>query len=317
MAQKDPQSSLLHQDALDFEQRAALERELSRSPLRLHQNILFDSSSSFLLYPTLLGVKVVNILDNRVSRFIGRHEQGLRYLAIALQQPYIARRVAKTTAGANDAILVASAFKKKRVYFFTADAPSDAILDTRDVFNEKPSKEEQESLSAATGGSAITPAERLGATATLHTTFGDIRVKLFGAECPKTVENFTVHARNGYYDNMVFHRVIKGFMIQTGDPNGDGTGGESIWGGDFEDELHRSLKHDRPFTVSMANAGPNTNGSQFFITTVPCPWLDMKHTVFGRVTHGADVVLKIEGVKTNEHDKPLQDVKLLAIKITS
>lgn len=74
------------------------------------------------------------------------------------------------------------------------------------------------------------------------------------------------------------------------------TAGESIWGGDFEDELHRSLKHDRPFTLSMANAGPNTNGSQFFITTVPCPWLDMKHTVFGRVTHGADVVLKIEGV---------------------
>lgn len=81
---------------------------------------------------------------------------------------------------------------------------------------------------AATGASAITPAQRLGATATLHTTFGDIRVKLFGAECPKTVENFTVHARNGYYDNMLFHRVIKGFMIQTGDPNGDGTGGEAL-----------------------------------------------------------------------------------------
>ncbi|KAL8431258.1 hypothetical protein ACSSS7_005406 [Eimeria intestinalis] len=80
--------------------------------------------------------------------------------------------------------------------------------------------------------------------------------------------------------------------------------GESIWGGDFEDELHRSLKHDRPFTLSMANAGPNTNGSQFFITTVPCPWLDLKHTVFGRVTHGADVVLKIEGVSTTG-DEPL------------
>ncbi|CDJ46062.1 cyclophilin, putative [Eimeria brunetti] len=364
MAQKDPQCALLHQDALDFEQRAALERELSRSPLRLHQSLVFDSSSSFLLYPTLLGVKVLNILDNKVCRFIGRHEQGLRYLAIALQQPYLARRVARSAAGANDAILIASAFKKKRVYFFTAEAPSDDILDTRDVFNEKPSKEEQESMS---GAAAMTPAQRVGSTATLHTTYGDIKVKLFGAECPKTVENFTVHARNGYYDNMLFHRVIKGFMIQTGDPNGDGTGGESIWGGDFEDELHQSLKHDRPFTLSMANAGPNTNGSQFFITTVPCPWLDMKHTVFGRVTHGADVVLKIEGVrnhrttpaataapvaaavavaaagaelaseddgdgggggkawewaftiwvKTNQNDKPLQDVKLLAVKITS
>ncbi|OEH80025.1 peptidylprolyl isomerase [Cyclospora cayetanensis] len=317
MAQKDPRCTLLHQDALDFEQRAALERDLSRSPLRFHQSLIFDASSSFLLYPVLLGVKVLNILDNRVCRIIGRHEQGLRYLAIALQQPCSTRRVAKPTDGKTDAVLVASAFKKKRVYFFTPEAPSDDILDTRDVFNEKPSKEELESLSAASGASAIAPAQRLGATATLHTTFGDIRVKLFGMECPKTVENFTVHARNGYYDNMLFHRVIKGFMIQTGDPNGDGTGGESIWGGDFEDELHRSLKHDRPFTLSMANAGPDTNGSQFFITTVPCPWLDMKHTVFGRVTHGADVVLKIEGVKTNQNDKPVQDVKLLTIKITS
>lgn len=301
------------------------------------------------------------------------------------------QRLAKATGGSNDAILIASAFKKKRldtrtctlktlksrhfplvssiwyfedrffserhlpawlravdpgpdwcvkplnlraesclltfrVYFFTPEVPSEDILDTRDIFNEKPSKEEQESLggasfqvermapsavlvfslgfcrrsllagvlrgfgvlchlkatgflhlkfvcmiicvlvcfivcvsacafslfvggfafflvhvsltgvvapvlsaaAAASGHSAMTPAQRVGSTATLHTTFGDIRVKLFGTECPKTVENFTVHARNGYYDNMLFHRVIKGFMIQTGDPNGDGTGGESF-----------------------------------------------------------------------------------------
>ncbi|KAL8448550.1 hypothetical protein Emed_003730 [Eimeria media] len=276
MAQKDPQCAQLHHDPLDFEQRVALEKELSRSPLRQRQTLTFDASSSFLLYPVLLGVKILNIIDNRIER---------------------------------EAISM--------VYFFTPDPPTDDILDNRDVFNEKPSKEEQESLTAASGASGISQAQRLCNTATLHTSFGDIKVKLFAAECPKTVENFTVHARSGYYDNLLFHRVIKGFMIQTGDPNGDGTGGESIWGGDFEDELHRSLKHDRPFTLSMANAGPNTNGSQFFITTVPCPWLDLKHTVFGRVTHGADVVLKIEGVKTNQNDKPVQDVKLLTIKITS
>ncbi len=98
---------------------------------------------------------------------------------------------------------------------------------------------------------------------------GDIHIRLFPQECPKTVENFVRHSKNGYYNNLIFHRVlnifkfqvIKDFMIQTGDPNGDGTGGESIWGGEFEDEFHSTLKHDRPFTVSMANAGPNTNGS--------------------------------------------------------
>ncbi|KAK1287378.1 hypothetical protein QJS10_CPB19g00343 [Acorus calamus] len=121
--------------------------------------------------------------------------------------------------------------------------------------------------------------------------------------------------RNGYYDNLIFHRVIRGFMIQTGDPLGDGTGGQSIWGREFEDEFHKSLRHDRPFTLSMANAGPNTNGSQFFITTVATPWLDNKHTVFGRVVKGMDVVQAIEKVKTDKADKPYQDVKILNVTV--
>ncbi|EFN51427.1 hypothetical protein CHLNCDRAFT_28034, partial [Chlorella variabilis] len=144
-------------------------------------------------------------------------------------------------------------------------------------------------------------------------------------QCPKTVENFTTHAKQGYYDGVIFHRqappclaplFIKGFMLQTGDPLGNGTGGESIWGGEFPDEISRNLRHDRPFTLSMANAGPNTNGSQFFITTVPTPWLDGKHTVFGRVVKGMDVVVAIEKVKTHpKTDKPLEDVHMLNIEV--
>ena len=149
--------------------------------------------------------------------------------------------------------------------------------------------------------------------ACVNTSYGEIHLKLFPEECPKTVENFTTHARNGYYNGVIFHRVIKGFMLQTGDPLGDGTGGDSIWGHEFEDEFHRSLRHDRPYTLSMANAGPNTNGSQFFITTAPTTWLDNKHTVFGRVVHGTDVVQGIEKVKCDKSDKPIADIKILSI----
>ena len=103
-------------------------------------------------------------------------------------------------------------------------------------------------------------------------------------------------------------------MIQTGDPLGSGTGGESIWGGEFEDEFSPKLRHDRPYTLSMANAGPNTNGSQFFITTAATPWLDNKHTVFGRVTKGMDIVYAIERVSTDDNDKPLEDIKIVNVQ---
>jgi len=120
----------------------------------------------------------------------------------------------------------------------------------------------------------------------------------------KTVENFVGLARKSYYDGIIFHRVIKKFMLQTGDPLGDGTGGESLWGKEFEDEFHKDLKHDRPYTLSMANAGANTNGSQFFLTTVPTPWLDNKHSVFGRAVAGLDVIHKIENSRVDKTDKP-------------
>jgi peptidylprolyl isomerase domain and WD repeat-containing protein 1 len=106
-------------------------------------------------------------------------------------------------------------------------------------------------------------------------------------------------------------------MCQTGDPLGTGTGGNSIWGRPFADEIHRSLRHDRPFTVSMANSGPGTNGSQFFITCAATPWLDGKHTVFGRVTKGLEVVSSIENTPVDKGDKPLKPIKILSIDIVS
>lgn len=112
-------------------------------------------------------------------------------------------------------------------------------------------------------------AQSLGTSAIMHTTFGDIHLRLFPEFAPKAVENFVTLSRKGYYDNLIFHRIIRNFMIQTGDPLGDGTGGDSMWGTDFEDEFHKGAKHDKPYTLSMANCGPNTNASQFFITTVP------------------------------------------------
>jgi peptidyl-prolyl cis-trans isomerase B (cyclophilin B) len=127
--------------------------------------------------------------------------------------------------------------------------------------------------------------------AKIETPRGDIRIELFGDKVPKTVDNFEKLVNKGFYNGLKFHRVIKDFMVQTGCPKGDGTGGP---GYKFGDEFHRDLKHDGPGVLSMANAGPNTNGSQFFITHVATPWLDGKHSVFGRVIEGQDVVDSIK-----------------------
>ncbi len=145
----------------------------------------------------------------------------------------------------------------------------------------------------------------------LETNQGNMEVKLFVKEAPKTCENFIGLVEKGYYNGIVFHRVIKNFMLQGGDPTGTGRGGESLWGGKFEDEFSVNLKFDRPGLLAMANAGPGTNGSQFFITTVPTPWLNMKHTIFGEVISGMDVVKKIENVQTSAGDKPVEEQKII------
>ena len=181
--------------------------------------------------------------------------------------------------------------------------------------------------------------------AVMHTNMGDIKIKLFPEKAPKTVENFVTHSKNGYYNGLKFHRVINDFMIQGGDPRGNGTGGESIWGGSFPDEFDPEL-HNLRGALSMANSGPNTNGSQFFIVQareVPSnmleqmrdledngfpaditaayealggtPWLDFRHTVFGQVTEGMDVVDAIAAVET-VNDVPRSDVIIESIEVT-
>ena len=182
--------------------------------------------------------------------------------------------------------------------------------------------------------------------AVMHTNMGDIKIKLFPEKAPKTVENFVTHSKNGYYNGLKFHRVINDFMIQGGDPRGNGTGGESIWGGSFPDEFDPEL-HNLRGALSMANSGPNTNGSQFFIVQareVPAnmleqmrdledngfptditaayaelggtPWLDFRHTVFGQVTDGMDVVDAIAAVETN-NDVPCEDVIIENMEIVT
>ena len=180
-----------------------------------------------------------------------------------------------------------------------------------------------------------------GPKAILKTSYGDIEIQLFPEQAPMTVENFVRLAQKGYYDGTTFHRVISDFMIQGGDPQGDGTGGTSIWNHPFEDEFSRELFNLRG-ALSMANSGPNTNGSQFFIVqnkNMPkryinqmepagypkeiinaykqggTPWLDGRHTVFGQVISGMDIVDKIAKAKKNKLDKPLEDIKIDSIKI--
>lgn len=160
--------------------------------------------------------------------------------------------------------------------------------------------------------------EAANPTALMETTKGIIKIELRADLAPKTVENFVTHSKNGYYNGLTFHRVIKDFMIQGGDPTGTGAGGESIWGKPFEDEFAPNAVFDKAGILAMANRGPNTNGSQFFITTVVTYHLNGRHTIFGYVKEGFDIVKKIENVPTTsryEGNKPLEDVKIISIKI--
>ncbi|KAK1082892.1 Peptidyl-prolyl cis-trans isomerase cyp15, partial [Friedmanniomyces endolithicus] len=307
-------------EAVDFGRRIAVERELDNPAARSRQNVIFDESGHFILYGSLLGTKVINTLTNRVVKLYGR-EEPFRPLNLALFQAQPDKKDLVTIqmaasdnpllaeAEARDAMLVTTGASKSRFYMFTNT--TQISKSDRDIHNEKP---KTLNLHPKASAEAASRNSRMATTATLHTTLGDIHLRLYPQHAPKAVENFTIHAREGYYNNLIFHRVIRKFMIQTGDPLGDGTGGESIWGNQFEDEFTPELRHDRPYVLSMANAGPKTNASQFFITTGEAAWLDGKHTIFGRCVRGMEVVHAIENVRVWK-EKPVEDVKIVDVSV--
>jgi len=152
--------------------------------------------------------------------------------------------------------------------------------------------------------------------AVMKTNMGDIEIELYDADAPLAVENFVKHSEKGYYKDVIFHRVIDGFMIQGGDPTGTGSGGKSIWGKSFKDEFTPKHRFTEPGILAMANAGPNTNGSQFFITLAPTPWLNDHHTIFGKVIEGMDVVSSIGRTKVSKPDnRPYSDIVIEEVKI--
>ncbi|EGC31779.1 hypothetical protein DICPUDRAFT_156321 [Dictyostelium purpureum] len=146
----------------------------------------------------------------------------------------------------------------------------------------------------------------------LQTSLGDIGLELYFDHAPKACKNFYDLAKRGYYNNTIFHRLIKDFMIQGGDPTGTGRGGESIYGKKFEDEITKELKHTGAGILSMANSGVNTNGSQFFITFGPAPWLDGKYTIFGRVNTGMKIVQKMNALQTGANDRPVSEIRVIS-----
>ncbi|KAF8451539.1 cyclophilin-like domain-containing protein [Terfezia claveryi] len=323
LQQSLPATSTHKLSDLDFGRRIAVERDIiSKCPSpTIIPNVLFDETGFFIIYGSLIGIKIVNTITNKVCKVLGK-DDSFRAVNLAVYQGAPKRKDLMTVemaASSNplleegeerDPIIFASGWGKQRFYMFTNE--TNISKSDRDILNEKP-------LTINPSGTSSSDLARhkkddLPTSCIMHTTLGDIHLLLFPQHAPKTVENFVTHARNGYYNHTIFHRVIKKFMIQGGDPLGDGTGGTSIWGREFEDEIVDELSHDRPYTLSMANAGKNTNGSQFFITTEKAQWLDGKHTIFGRAVKGLDVVHRIENVRCFK-EKPEVDVEIVSITV--
>lgn len=292
---------------MDINEVDDLETVSSSSDIDTSRNIIFDTENIAII-TSKLGIKVINLQTNSIVKILGFEDQkslGLNFSQVLLISRNITKYNVKQLSSENSffekelarkPLLIANAINSNKLFTFNSHQDMEALRDI-DLISTHTKKQ-----SPTINYSSVI----------LHTTLGDIKIKLFKNLTPKTTENFVMLCKKKYYNNVVFHRIIKNFMIQTGDPLGNGTGGESIWGGHFKDEFNHNLTHAKPFMVSMANAGPNTNGSQFFITTQEAKFLDNKHTIFGEVIEGLDTVRSIEGLETDENDKPLDQVAILS-----
>lgn len=325
-----------------------IEEDLSKSPYWECKNVIFDESGKYLLFASpSASIKVLDHLNNKVISTIANEEipplyplnislfKGLPKNWASIKGGGITTEMASSSSFKREdsSFLVFTSWKRGRFYVVGNDCSN---LDGRDIKNETCGIEAVFDSDGDGNGdfdnrndskSELLSSVKTKATtdkytkAIIRSSMGDISFK-FLEKCPLAKENFCKLAQKKYYDGTLFHRVIENFMLQGGDPTGSGEGGESCWGGVFDDEIVTdgddggvSIKFNKPFLVAMANSGPNSNGSQFFITVAECPWLDDKHTIFGEVIGGQDVLLMISKTPTNGDDRPLKDVKVVEIDI--
>lgn len=282
-------------------------------------SVVFDSTGQFLFHTTRSYIRQITIATSEVSRrFGGSDSVAFRALGLYQGNPNRKKVLTVEMATSENAMIAESqthdplllTVSANRLYVFSRfDGTFESIQSHRDIPDTQ-TKTRQSTNSKSNNNSE--DKWKSTTSITIHTTLGDIKVSLFPTSAPLAVQNFVTLCQKSYYDNTPFHRVIKRFMIQGGDPEGNGTGGESIWGKPFKDEFDPQLRHDKPYRLSMANAGKNTNGSQFFITTEKTPWLDDKHTIFGSVTSGFDVVQLIENLPTTKNDRPIDPPTIIS-----
>ena len=304
------------------------EQQLSIGQLRT-QNVVFDANDLFVIYANFTGIKICTVDPSSADTFdsvVGWDEK-MRFLNVSLYQACPQRKLVTVEMAASDnpafqanqqidSCLFCTGSGTNRFYLITKSSPPTSLVsEKRTILSDRDIQNETITSTSDLSSPLQSLTLHSGKFTVLHTDMGDIKLELFTEFAPKATANFITHCKNGYFNRMIFHRVVRDFMIQSGDPNSDGTGGSSVWDKEFEDEFHTSLNFEKPFMLCMANSGPNTNASQWFITVVPSPWLYRKHTVFGKVVSGFETVLKISNVAVGKFSKPLVPVVIRDVEV--